>query len=202
MRNLPQRAACSSQLQVEQDPWITDEEERSRYADDALLIGSTEMLMAVAGRLMVVPRASNTMNEPGEPVQEELLLVLLAESGITSLGDTDPVEAAVPDEGQGGSLESKEFVQEPSTLSTAFVEEPLERYEGVDGSVDGSSLSQHTPATPAYRCSVYGCGQGASIEARRSIQRFPHEHCVGDGGVGQLRCAEGRRVCETQTHWM
>jgi phage/plasmid-associated DNA primase len=42
-------------LRVDQDPWMTDEEERSRYVDDALLIGSTEMLMAgersVAGDL-------------------------------------------------------------------------------------------------------------------------------------------------------
>jgi phage/plasmid-associated DNA primase len=33
-------------LRVEQDPWMTEEEERSRYVDDVLLIGSTEMLMA------------------------------------------------------------------------------------------------------------------------------------------------------------
>src|SRR5436305_2828587 len=68
-------------LRVEQDPWMTDEEERSRYSDDALLVGSTEMLRVVDGRLMVVSRASNRIERPLEPVQEEVLLVLMAEPG-------------------------------------------------------------------------------------------------------------------------
>src|SRR5436305_3024115 len=81
-------------LRVEQDPWMTDEEERSRYSDDALLIGTEEVLMGVAGRLRVVQRASNTMEEPLEPVQEDVLLVLLAEMENSALGDTYPVEVS------------------------------------------------------------------------------------------------------------
>src|SRR5207248_4898920 len=57
-------------LRVDQDPWMTDEEERGRYSDDALLVGSTELLMVVDGRLRVESSASNTMEEPLEPVQE------------------------------------------------------------------------------------------------------------------------------------
>jgi hypothetical protein len=54
---------------------MTDEEERGRYSDDVLLVGSAELLMVVDGRLRVVPRASNRMEEPGESVQEEALMV-------------------------------------------------------------------------------------------------------------------------------
>src|SRR2546423_7238943 len=59
-------------LRVEQDPWMTDEEERSRYSDDALLVGSTEMLMVVDGRLMVTQGAINMIEEPGEPAAEDV----------------------------------------------------------------------------------------------------------------------------------
>ncbi len=140
---------------------MTDEEERSRYSDDALLIGSDEVLMAVAGRLMVVPRAINMVEEPGEPMQEELLLVLMAESGNTVMKDTHPVEVSVHEEGQGGSLENKKIVEMPSTPATRVVEEPLEGDEGVAGSVDGPITSPQQPATPAYRCRVYGCSNPA-----------------------------------------
>src|SRR5947209_4716534 len=111
-------------LRVEQDPWMTDEEERSRYADDALLIGSTELLRVVDGRLRVVSSASNTVEEPVEPMQEEALLVLLAETGNTFLEETHPVEALNDDKGQGGSLGNKKVAEMPATPSTEFVEEP------------------------------------------------------------------------------
>jgi hypothetical protein len=153
-------------LRVDQDPWMTDEEERGRYSDDTLLVGSAEMLMVVDGRLRVVPKASNRMNEPVESVQEEALMVLMAEMGNTSLGDTYPVEALNDDKGQGGSLGNNESVKEPSTPATRIVEEPVERDEAVDGSVDGSSASQQQPATPAYRWSMYGCGKVAIVHSK------------------------------------
>jgi hypothetical protein len=152
-------------LRVDQDPWMTDEEERSRYVDDALLIGSAEMLMAVDGRLRVVPRASNTMEEPLEPVQEEVLMVLMAGAGNNAAEETYPLEVSLSDEGQGGSLENNESVKEPATPSTEVVEEPVERSEDVAGPVDGSFASQHEPATAAYRCSVYGCGEVAIVHS-------------------------------------
>src|SRR5205823_5745396 len=99
--------------------------ERSRYSDDVLLIGAAEMLMVVDGRLRVVSRASNGMEEPLEPVQEEALLVLMAETGNTVLEEIHPVEAFSADEGQGGSLERNEEVVEPSTPTTEVTEEPV-----------------------------------------------------------------------------
>lgn len=146
-------------LRVEQDPWMTEEEERSRYADDELLVASAELLMVVDGRLRVTQRASNTMEEPVEPVQEDVLLVLLAKTQNTPVKETHPVEVLSSEEGQGGSLGNKKFVQKPSTSSVDDVEEPVERNEAVDG----SSASQHEPATLIYRCSVYGCSEVAIV---------------------------------------
>jgi hypothetical protein len=151
-------------LRVDQDPWMTDEEERSRYSDDALLVGSTEMLMVVDGRLRVVPRANNMMEEPLEPAQEATLMVLMAETGNTVLEETHPVEVRASGEGQGGSLGNKKVAQMPSTSSTERLEEPIERDEAVDGAIDGSS-GQHEPATPVYRCSVYGCSESAIVHS-------------------------------------
>jgi hypothetical protein len=144
---------------------MTDEEERSRYCDDALLVGTEELLMVVDGRLMVVPEASNTVEEPLEPVQGDVLLVLLAATGKSAVKETYPLEVSASDEGQGGSLENKEFVKEPSTPATNVVEKPLERDEAVAGAVDGLVTSQQQPATPAYRCSVYGCGEVAIVHS-------------------------------------
>src|SRR5579884_1733456 len=162
------RVVCGLQgirLRVEQDPWMTDEEERSRYVDDVLLIDSTELLMVVAGQLRVVQRASNTVEEPVEPVQKTALMVLLAETGNTSIEDTHPVEVIIVDEGQGGSVENNESITAPSTPATRVVEEPLERNEDVNGPVDGFSRSPQQPATPPYRCSVYGCGEVALVHS-------------------------------------
>ena len=91
-------------LRVDQDPWMTDEEERGRYSDDVLLVTSDELLLAVDDRLMGVPQASNTIEEPLEPVQEEVLLVLLAEMGNSPVEETYPLEVSALDEGQGSSL--------------------------------------------------------------------------------------------------
>jgi hypothetical protein len=205
-------------LRVDQDPWMTDEEERSRYSDDVLLIGSTEMLMVVDGRLRVVPRASNTMEEPVEPVQKEALMVLMAGAGNSVLGETHPVEAEAQDEGQGGSLENKKFVKEPATPSTEFVEEPVERNEDVDGSVDGSLVSQHEPATPAYRCSVYGCGEVAIVhsEDAEDEERTYGLWCVAhqdrsetmrmgmllEPGYPAVEYARGHTLCEGREAWL
>jgi hypothetical protein len=89
---------------------MTDGDEMGRYVDDALLIGSRELLMDGDGRLMVVPRASNTADKPLEPMQEELLMVVVAETGNTPVEETYPLEVSALDEGQGGSLENNTFV--------------------------------------------------------------------------------------------
>ena len=205
-------------LRVEQDPWMTDEEERSRYADDALLVASTELLLVVAGRLRVVPRAINTMEEPLEPVQEEALMVLIAETGNTVMEDTYPVEVLDGNEGQGGSLGNKESIQEPSTPSTRIVEEPGERDEIVDGSVDGSSGDQHEPSTSQYRCSVYGCGEVAIVHSEDAEEEertyglwcADHQDRSETMRIGMLLSPEyprveyapGHSMCEGREAWL
>jgi hypothetical protein len=155
-------------LRVDQDPWMTDEEERSRYVDDVLLIGSAELLMAVDGRLMVVARAINTMKESVESVQEEALMVLMAETGNSVLEGTYPVEVLASDEGQGGSLGNDKVAQMPSTPSTEVTKEPVEGCEDVDGSVDDPFATQHEPATSVYRCSVYGCNEPGIVHSEEA----------------------------------
>jgi hypothetical protein len=164
---------------------MTDEEERSRYSDDALLVGSTEKLMAVDGQLRIVSRAINTVEEPLEPKQEEVLMVLMAETGNRSLEETYPFEVAVNDEGQGGSLGSNESVKEPSTPSTEFVEEPLERDETVTGSVDGFPVSQQ------HRCAGVVCM--AVMKWLSSIVRMLKKRNVPMGCAAQLTRIAPRR---------
>jgi hypothetical protein len=205
-------------LRVDQDPWMTDEEERSRYSDDALLVGSTEMLMAVDGRLRVVQRAINRIEKPLEPEQEDVLMVLMAETGNSSLEETYPLEVSVSDEGQGSSLKNKESVQEPSTPSTEGVEGPVEGLQAVDGSVDGSSGSQHEPATPQYRCSVYSCSAPAIVhsEDTEEEERTYGLWCAGHQDrsetmrLGMLlepeypavEYARGHTMCEGREAWL
>jgi hypothetical protein len=128
------------------------------------------------------------MNEPGEPVQEEALIVLMAAAGNTPVEETYPLEVSALDEGQGGSLGTNESPKEPSTPSTEGIEEPGERSETVAGSVDGSFVSQHEPTTPAYRCSVYGCGEVAIVHSEDAEEE---EHTYG------LWCAAHQDRSET-----
>ena len=189
---------------------MTDEQERGRYSDDTLLVGSTEMLMVVDGRLMVGPRASNRIEEPGEPAQEEVLMMVMAETGKSAVEETHPVEASNDDEGQGGSLESNEVVQEPSTPSTRIVEVPGERSQAVDGSVDGSSGDQHEPATSAYRCSVYGCSGPAIVhsedpeeeECTYGLWCAAHQDRSETMRLGMLQAPEYPRVEYSPGHTM
>ncbi len=128
------------------------------------------------------------MEEPVEPVQEEALLVLMATGGNSSLQETNPLEVSALEEGQGGSLENKDSVKEPSTPATRIVEEPGERSEDVAGSVDGFPVSHHEPATPAYHCSVYGCSEVAIVLSRDAEEE---ERTYG------LWCAEHQDRSET-----
>ena len=132
-------------------------EGRLRAYETGLPVSLVEMeLQAPFGERVLRP-ALQRLGHLLEPVQEDPLLVLLAETGNSSVEETHPVEAEAPDEGPGGSLESNEEVVEPSTPATEDVEESGERDEAVAGSVDGQGMDQHERATPAYRCSVYGC---------------------------------------------
>jgi hypothetical protein len=153
-------------LRVEQDPWMTDEEERSRYSDDALLIGFAEMLMAVDGRLMVVPRASNRIDEPLEPVQEEALMVLMAETGNTVMEETHPVEVLASDEGQGNSLENKKVAQMPSTPEICSI---LWQFCSLEKNVPGKQRKEREISItflPPYRCLSEGVASSARLQNR------------------------------------
>src|SRR5437588_1006191 len=190
---------------------MTDEEERGRESADALLIGSDELLM-------VVPQASNTIEEPVEPVQEDVLLVWMAETGNSPVEETHPVEGLIGEEGQGGSLENKKIMEIPATPATEGVEEPLERDETVAGSVDGSSASQQQPATPTYRCSVYGCGEGAIVHSEDAEEEeriyglwcAGHQDCSETMRLGMLHApcypaveyAPGHTLCEGRQAWL
>jgi hypothetical protein len=110
--------------------------------------------------------------------------MLMAETGNSVLEETSPLEVSALDEDQGGSLESKESIEEPPTPSTRIVEEPGERSEDVDG----FPVSQHEPSTPAYRCSVYGCGEVAIVHSEDAEEE---ERTYG------LWCAEHQDRSET-----
>jgi hypothetical protein len=158
------------------------------------------------------------VEEPLEPAQEATLMVLMAERGNTPVEDTHPVEVSATGEGQGGSLENKESIQEPSTPSTRIVEEPVERDEVVDGAVDGSSVSQHEPATPAYRCSVYGCREVAIVhsEDAEDEERTYGLWCAGrqdrsetmrlgmllEPSYPQVQYSRGQTRCEGRQTWL
>jgi hypothetical protein len=176
------------------------------------------MLMVVDGRLRVVQRAINTMEEPLEAVQGSTLMVLMAETGKSAVEETYPLEVSALDEGQGGSLGNNESVKEPSTPSTRIVEEPVERDEAVDGSVDGSFASQHEPATPAYRCSVYGCNQPAIVHSEDAEEEErtyglwcpAHQNRSETMRLGMLLAPEypaveyarGQTMCEGREAWL
>jgi phage/plasmid-associated DNA primase len=205
-------------LRVDQDPWMTDEEERGRYSDDELLVTSDELLMVVDGRLRVVQRAINMLEEPLEPMQEDMLMVLLAESGNSSVEETYPVEVSASEEGQGGSVENKKMTEEPSTPSTVLVEEPLELDEDVAGTVDGLVISPQQPATPPYQCSVYGCGEVAIVHSENAEEeeRTYGLWCAGHQDrsetmrLGMLLSPEyprveyalGHMLCEGRQAWL
>lgn len=153
-----------------------------------------------------------------EPVQEEPLMVLMAETGNSAVEGTHPVEAFNSDEGQGGSLRSKESVKEPSIPSTENVEAPVERSEAVAGSVDGSFASQHEPATPAYRCSVYNCRQSAIVHSEDAEEEertyglwcAAHQDRLETMRLGMLlepeysavEYARGQTMCEGREAWL
>src|SRR5205823_9014077 len=165
-----------------------------------------------------VPKAINTMEESLEPMQEAVLMVLMAESGNTALEETHPVEVPVIDEGQGGSLENKKVVEMPSTPVTESVEEPVERNEAVDGCVDGPVTSPQQPATPTYRCSVCGCGEVAIVhsedaeEEERTYGLWCAEHQdrsetmrLGmrlEPAYPAVEYAPGHRLCEGREAWL
>jgi hypothetical protein len=142
----------------------------------------------------------------------------MAEAENSSLEETYPLEVCLSDEGQGNSLENKESVQEPSTPATRIVEKPGERDETVDGYVDGFPVSQHEPATPAYRCSVYGCG-GVAIVHSEDAEEEEHTYGLWCGAhqdrsetmrMGMLlepeyppvEYARGHTMCEGREAWL
>jgi hypothetical protein len=146
-------------------------------------------------------------------VQEEALIVLMAAAGNTPVEETYPLEVSALDEGQGGSLGTNESPKEPSTPSTQVVEEPVERSETVAGSVDGSFVSQHEPTTPAYRCSVYGCGEVAIVhseypedeERTYGLWCVAHQDRSETMRLGMLLEPEyprGHTMCEGREAWL
>src|SRR5436853_7929520 len=109
------------------------------------------------------------------------------------------------------------MAQERSTPATAFVEKPLERDEAVAGSVAGSSGDQHEPATPTYRCSVYGCSEVAIVHSEDAEEEertyglwcAAHQERSETMRLGMLlepeypvvEYARGQTMCEGRQAW-
>ena len=99
-----------------------------------------------------------------------------------------------------------------------MVEEPLERDEAVDGSVDDPVTSQQQPATPTYRCSVYGCGEVAIVLSRdaedeeRTYGLWCADHqdrsetmrlgILLEPGYPRVEYAPGHTLCEGREAWL
>lgn len=106
----------------------------------------------------------------------------------------------------------------PSTLSTEHVEEPLEQDEAVDGAVDGLVTSRQQPATPPYRCSVYGCGEVAIVHSENAEEeeRTYGLWCAGhqersetmrlgmllEPEYPRVEYAPGQTLCEGRGAWL
>jgi hypothetical protein len=205
-------------LREAQDAWATDEDELNRYADDRLLVEQTEMLTVIDDRLTVVPRTSNTMNEPVEPVEKVPLPVLMASSQNNQPKErplvTTPLDQV--DQGQGVSVVESEPIEMPSTLSTILLDEPPKRPEDVDGTDAAPVTDQHTAV---YRCNVRDCDQPAIIhdptnteeeERRYGLWCAPHQVCYENLVFGELLDPPYPRValsvcsalCEGHEAWL
>src|SRR5438270_4208518 len=106
----------------------------------------------------------------------------------------------------------------PSTPSTEDVEKPLKRDEDVAGSVDGLVTSQQQPATPTYRCSVYGCHEPAIVHSEDAEEEertyglwcADHQNRSETMRLGMLlspcypavEYARGHTLCEGREAWL
>jgi hypothetical protein len=115
-------------------------------------------------------------------------------------------------------LGNNESAKEPSTPSTEDVEEPGERLRDVAGSVDGFPVSHHEPATRAYHCSVYGCGEVAIVHSEDAEEEertyglwcAAHQDRSETMRLGMLlspeylavEYARGHTMCEGREAWL
>ncbi len=158
-------------VRTDQELWtVTDESELRDFHDDVLLVTPQQQLTVVHGKLMVTQTASNKKEPPVEPIQAEVLTVLMAESEIVALTITTSITEEAKEEQQEGRYLpiEKENGIIPTTPTIATITAHLEPAERVDGR-ENEEVHIHTSlATPC--CQVTDCEEQAMLHSDLSIE--------------------------------